>query len=510
MIKKYDVIIIGGGATGAGVAVESITRKYKTILFEEYDFGSGTSSKSTKLVHGGLRYLANLDFHLIYEGLTERHYFIKNAPHLAHEQSYLVPFYTWREKLAYLIAINSYQFLSGCKKIGKIRLLSKQEIINQVPNIKQKNLIGGAIYYDGQFDDTRMLISLIKTFEQKGGHAYNYHKVVDIIKDNNRAIGVKVFNKLTNQEQIYHAKVIINATGAFSDAILNLDNPQIKHNNIIATQGTHLVFEHQLFPSQHAVVIPKTPDGRIIFILPWQGVSLVGTTDIKLDKPVIEPTATNDEVNFILETLNQYTNKIITHKDIKSIFTGIRPLVKTANAKNNAKISRKHKILYSDSGIITILGGKWTIYRKMGEDAINFAIKHNLLLPSRSVTKNTMLVDATHDKLDYPLSVYGTESIKIITIQTEINNFDLIHPALPYYIAEVIYQVRYEKAITIEDVLARRTRALYLNAQAAIESSRLVAEIMAKELKMNQQWIDNQVNSFYQYAKHYTLCSLSQ
>lgn len=501
---KYDVIIIGGGATGLGTAVEAISRGYKTILVEAADFGSGTSSKSTKLVHGGIRYLANMDFALVKEGLSERATFLNNAPHIAKAQGYMVPFYSILDKLKYFIGIKLYDFLSGRKKIGQSVFLNKQQTTSIAPELTTKNLSGSAVYYDGQFDDTRMLITLLRTFIDLGGIAYNYHEVTGFIKDSEfKVTGINVQSKLDGNNFNLTGKVIINATGVLTDKLLDLDEPVIKHQHVAAAQGTHLVFDKAIFDSPHALVIPKTSDDRILFVLPWHDKIVVGTTDIAVDQPTLEPLAHSSEIDFILETLNQYTVRKVTKTDILSVFSGLRPLVKPANKTNSAKISRKHEILYSNSGIISIVGGKWTIYRLMGEDTINFAIAKGLIPKSTSVSENLRLFGYTKDKISYPISVYGSDQDKLYEIQAEIGQLQKLHPELPYYTAEVIYQIRHEMAKNVQDILARRTRALFLNAKAAIEIAPTVANLMAREMNKNEYWIEQQLIDFKKYAKQY-------
>ena len=496
-LQEYDVAIIGGGATGLGAAVEAASRGYKTILFEAFDYGKGTSSKSTKLVHGGIRYLANMDFNLVKEGLSERYYFLNNAQHLAHSQAYMVPLYSFADKLKYYFGIKLYDFLAGNKKVGRSKFLNCEFALKVAPDLNSTGLKGGAVYFDGQFDDTRMLVSLLRTFESFGGVAHNYTAVTELIKnDDFKVIGLKAKSKLDNTKFEIKAKVVINATGTLTDTILDIDEPAAKHKNVAAAQGTHLVFNKKIFDSPYALVIPKTIDGRILFVLPWRDHVLVGTTDIAIDKPEIDPKARETEIDFILETLSNYTINPVSRKDIKSVFAGQRPLVKPENKTNSAKISRKHEILLSNSGLVSIVGGKWTIYRLMGEDTINFAIKHGFLSNAKSITKSLKLFGHTDEKLTYPLIVYGSDHKIISDIQAELGNDARLHPRLPYYVAEVIYQVRYEQAKTLEDILARRTRALFLDAKAAIDSAPKVAEIMAKELGMDQKWIDMQLDEF--------------
>jgi glycerol-3-phosphate dehydrogenase len=506
MTEIYDVAIIGGGSTGLGVAVEAASRGYKTILFESHDFGKGTSSKSTKLVHGGIRYLANFDFKLVKEGLVERYSFINNAPHIAKKQPYLIPFYSYAEKFKYLIGIYVYDFLAGKYKIGKSVFLNQKQTMALAPHLNQNKLIGGAVYYDGQFDDTRMLVTLMKTFESFGGEALNYHRVVGFIKNSEYKItGLRVFDEINVLEKQIMAKLVVNATGTFTNSILNMDEPGEEHNKVTAAQGTHLVFNADIFPSDHAILIPKTRDDRVLFILPWRNKIVVGTTDISVKEPQLDPRPLESEIDFILETMNQYSTRLITRADVKSMFAGQRPLVKPEHAINTSKISRNHEIIQSLSNLITIVGGKWTIYRKMAEDTIDFAIKKQLLPFTTSMTKSLKLFGYTTENLEYPLSAYGSEYTKIKEIQQELDDDSLLHPRLPYFTAEIIYQVRFEKAKTLEDVLARRTRSLFLDAKATIEICPKVAKLMAKELNLDSAWIHNQIEQFRTIAQQYVV-----
>jgi glycerol-3-phosphate dehydrogenase len=346
----------------------------------------------------------------------------------------------------------------------------------------------------------------MKTFESFGGEALNYHNVIGFIKDSEYKInGLRVLDEINQEEKQILTKLVVNATGTFTNSILNLDEPGEEHNKVTAAQGTHLVFNADIFPSNHAILIPKTNDDRVLFILPWRGKIVVGTTDISVKQPQLDPQPLESEIDFILETINQYSTRLINRSDIKSMFAGQRPLVKPEHAINTAKISRNHEIILSMSNLITIVGGKWTIYRKMAEDTINFAIKKDLLSASTSMTKSLKLFGYTTENLDYPLSVYGTEYTKIKEIQQELDDDSQLHPRLPYFTAEIIYQVRFEKAKTLEDILARRTRALFLDAKAAIEICPKVAKLMAKELNMDSMWIHNQIEQFRAIAAQYVV-----
>lgn len=504
---EFDLIVIGGGATGLGIAVEAVSRGYSCLLLEAHDFASGASSKSTKLIHGGIRYLANLDFALVKEGLEEREYFIKNAPHIAKVQPYLIPFYSYGQKIKFTLGVWLYDLIAQKHKLNKSRILNKDEVLTIAPHINPNKLMGGIIYYDGSFDDARMAITLLRTFEALGGTAFNYHQVTKFIKDSEfKILGVKVRDVINSKDIQFMGKHIINATGNLTDQILDLDETGISHKHVSSSQGTHLVFNADVFHSNYATVIPHTIDDRILFILPWHDKIVVGTTDVAVSHPSIEPTPHSEEIDFILETLNQYTLTPITYKSIKSVFAGQRPLVRPPQQSATSKVSRKHEIFTSQSGLVSVCGGKWTIYRKMGQDTIDYLVKRGQLTNSKSISKDLHLFGyCEEDDELYPLNVYGSDKGKIREIQEEICEYGKLHPRLPYYSAEIIYAIRYEMAKTLEDVLARRTRALFLDAKATIEVAPSVAKLMAFEFKRNQSWIDEQVNNFNQFAQKYVV-----
>ncbi|QIV95532.1 glycerol-3-phosphate dehydrogenase [Allofrancisella inopinata] len=508
MKKEYDIIIIGGGATGFGCAIEAVSRGYKTLLLEAYDFGKGTSSKSTKLIHGGLRYLENFDFALVKEGLEERFSFLHNAPHLTHKQSYLIPTRNYFETIKYTIGVKLYEFLSGEYKIGKSYNLNKQQTLAELPNIESSKLKKSLVYYDGQFDDTRLLISLMKTFESKSGVALNYHKVEKIYSSTNSKLDTVVAtDTLTQEKREFKASHIINATGTFCDTIMSLAGRKEAHKYVSVAQGTHIVFDREKFPTKHAILIPETEDGRVLFILPWHGHLIVGTTDIKKEVPDIEPKADKQEVEFILETFNQYAKQKATITDIKSVYCGQRPLVSPKKSKKTANISRKHEIIESTDGLITVVGGKWTIFRRMGQDTLDY-IESGKIAQKLSKTSEELLIDAVDSEVGYPLKVYGKNVEDVKEIQQEINNYELLHSDLPYYKAEAVYHVRHEKAKTVEDVLARRTRAAFLDIKASIQAAPIVAELMAKELGKDKAWQSEQIGSFKEFAKNFDVQEL--
>ncbi len=496
MQNTFDLIIIGGGASGLGCAIEAASRGYNTLVVEGHDYGKGSSSKSTKLIHGGMRYLANFDFPLVAEGLEERFYLLQNAPHLAKIQSYLIPCHNFLEKFKFWCGIKIYDKLARNLGVGNGKCLTQQETLNLAPDLNHKLIRGGALYYDGQFDDSRLLITLLKTFEHLGGTALNYHQVSEFIFSANQLSGIKVMDRLNHGIKSFFAPIIINATGTFSDITQKLATPNTNNPTVALAQGTHLVFDQDLFNSPHALLLPRTADKRVLFILPWHNKIVVGTTDLKVSQAELEPQATQEEINFILNTFNAYSKNKATYLDIKAIFCGQRPLVKPKRMQNSAKISRKHEIFLSSTGLITVVGGKWTIYRRMGQDTINFMEQHFNLSPTKSITKNLALYGYTNAAPPYPFSVYGTEAAIIHQIQHQMRNFALLHPQLPYFQAEVIYHLRYEQARTVEDILARRTRALFLDSKAAVEAAPVVASIMAQELGHNSSWQQEQLRQF--------------
>jgi glycerol-3-phosphate dehydrogenase len=488
--KPWDFIIIGGGATGIGCAVDAASRGFDVLLLEQSDFGKGTSSRSTKLVHGGVRYLAQGNLSLVREALKERGILLKNAPHLVRSMKFIVPCYSLWQKFFYGTGLKIYNFLSGKYGFGKSRILSKKETIEHLPNIKQENLSGGVLYFDGQFDDTRLLIDLTKTAIGKGAVLLNYVRVFGFAKNSSgKVCGVNFTDEETGELFEAKAKVVINATGAFCDSIRKFSDNNSK-NMIAPSQGIHLVFDKKFLNSDDAIMIPKTSDGRVLFAIPFHNKTLVGTTDTPIEKAELEPQAFENEIEFILETAKNYLTKSPKREDILSIFVGIRPLVKFTDAKNTAALSRDHTIEIDEANLLTIAGGKWTTYRAMAEDAVNQAIKLGYLPNKKCVTEN--------------LKIEDEKSVIVKKLIEE--NPDLaekIHEDFEYQKAEIIYALRNEMARKIEDILARRTRILFLDARAALESAPLIADIMAKELNKDDEWVESQISDFNETAKIY-------
>ncbi|MEN8116540.1 MAG: glycerol-3-phosphate dehydrogenase/oxidase [Bacteroidota bacterium] len=505
---EWDVIVIGGGATGLGTALESATRKYKTLLLEMSDFAKGTSSRSTKLVHGGVRYLAQGDVALVLEALRERGLLRKNAPHLVKNQSFIIPNYDWWDGPFYTLGLKVYDMMAGKLGLGPSVHISKESTIKAIPTLRQDGLTGGVIYHDGQFDDARLSVNLAQTIIDYDGVAVNYMKVTDLTKDNDGLVnGVKAKDMLTGEKYKLKAKSVVNATGIFTDDILQMDEPGSR-KMVVPSQGIHVILDKEFLQGDHAIMIPKTDDGRVLFAVPWRGKVVVGTTDTLVKKASLEPRALEEEIKFVLNTAGQYLSRPPKRSDVRSIFAGLRPLAAPKEGKKKTKeISRGHKITVSLSGLTTVTGGKWTTYRKMGQDIIDKAALVAGLEEKPCITENLAIhgykKNADHNDHFY---VYGSDARTIKNMITEYPDLGMpLHKRLAFTEAEVIWACREEMAMTLDDVLARRVRVLYLDARAAIEMAPKVAEIMAQELGKDENWQKEQIKEFTELAKGYYL-----
>ncbi|WP_185852304.1 glycerol-3-phosphate dehydrogenase/oxidase [Blattabacterium cuenoti] len=511
-VNIWDVVIIGGGATGLGIALDSSSRGYKTLLLEQSDFSKATSSRSTKLVHGGIRYLAQGNIRLVYEALQERGFLLRNAPHLVKKQKFIIPVFNWKMGIMYWTGLKLYEWLSGSLSFGKSKFLSKYEIVRNFPEIRSEELKGGIVYYDGQFDDARLAINLAQTCVQKGGTLLNYFQVKSLLKKvGNKISGVVACDLETQKKYSIYSKIVINATGVFSDSISRMDESACPIF-IKPSQGTHIVLDKSFFSSSNAIVIPKTTDGRVLFCVPWYDHVLVGTTDTFLEKSVLEPKPLEEEIDFILQTFNRYFVLHTKKSDILSAFSGLRPLFVPNNSYSTKTkdISRSHKLMISSSGLISVIGGKWTTYRKMAEDTVNKAIEIGKLNKMPSVTKNLKIYGSysSYKSQNYHWNKYGEDEYHIKTLidKNPLLGVSLISKDSSYYYyteAEVVWMVRYEMARTIEDVLARRFRLLFLNAKKAIDIAPRVAALMAKELSRDEKWEKSQVAGFKKLAMQY-------
>ncbi|MGH7782789.1 MAG: FAD-dependent oxidoreductase [Candidatus Binatia bacterium] len=481
--EPWDVVVIGGGATGVGCAVDAASRGLDVLLLEQHDFGKGTSSRSTKLVHGGVRYLAQGNVSLVREALRERGILLKNAPHVVQKLAFVVPCYSLGQKIFYVTGLRIYDLLAGKYGFGRSRIISKTETLARLPNIKPEGLLGGVRYYDGQFDDARLLIDLVMTAHALGAAVLNYAKVVSLVKGpTDRIAGANFAIGETGETFIVAARAVINATGVFCDDVRSMSDTSAKPV-VTFSQGIHLVLDRKFLRGDDAVLIPKTTDGRVLFCIPWHGHTLVGTTDTPIGHAALEPEVFDRDIDFVLETAGQYLAKKPSRLDILSVFAGIRPLVKPVRDAKTSAISRGHHLFVERSGLITITGGKWTIYRRMAEDAVDHAVR----LAGRRAMPSLTADLKIHDGSTQPSSTKG----------------ERLHPDLPYSENDVIAAVQNEMAQTVEDVLARRTRALFLNALAAIKLAPKIAKIMAGMMGKDSEWEAAQIEQFNVVANNY-------
>ena len=494
----WDLVIIGGGASGLGAALESVSRGYSTLLLEQHDFAKGTSSRSTKLVHGGVRYLAQGNIPLVMEALRERGLLQRNAPHLVKKQGFVIPCYSWWCVPFYTIGLTLYDLMAGKLGIGRSVPFSKKRTIKALPSIKSSGLHGGVRYFDCQFDDSRLAINLCQTIQEHGGVALNYAGVKGILKEEGKVAGVKVCDAESGKEYEIRAKGVINATGVFVDNILKMDDPQAS-DVVKPSQGIHLVLDRKFMNGEEALMIPKTSDGRVLFAVPWHNKLVVGTTDVEKHEALLEPHAEEKEIEYILETAERFFDPAPGKEDILSLFTGLRPLAApSGEGKKTKEISRGHKIMVSESGLVTIIGGKWTTYRKMAEDVVNRIARVCLNGEAKSSTK-TMKIHGYQLGVDLndPLYWYGSDRDEILKmLEKDPGMGEMISESLSIIKAQVVWSVHEEMARTVEDFLARRTRAIQLDIRESVRIAPLVAAIMAGVLGYDQTWERSQVESY--------------
>jgi glycerol-3-phosphate dehydrogenase len=505
--KPWDMIVAGGGATGVGVAIDAASRGYDVLLLEQNDFGKGTSSRSTKLAHGGVRYLEQGNIGLVMEALKERGLLLQNAPHLVWDLAFVVPTYDWWEAPFYGLGLKLYQLLAGRYGFGKSRLLSREETLERLPTLKAEGLRGGTMYYDGQFDDSRLLIHMVFTAAEQGATMLNYCEVKGLTKDSQEFVDGVIARDLESGEEFRaQAKVVINATGAFSDRLRQSAEP-LAAPMIAPSQGIHLVFAAEFLKGESAIMVPHTSDKRVMFAIPWHGHTLVGTTDTPISTASLEPVAMEQEIEFVLSTAGQYLVKAPKRSDVLSVFAGVRPLVKASGAVSTAALSRDHVIHIDASGLMTICGGKWTTYRHMAEDCVDQAATL-AQLPERPCVTRNLKIHGFHKSAEEfgDLSFYGSDALEIRKLVEGDSALGArLHAALPYVKAEVVWGARHEMARSIEDVLARRTRSLFLNARAALEMAPAVAELLAKELGWDESVKMRQLAEFKKVAANYVL-----
>ena len=502
--NAWDFIIIGGGATGVGIAIDAASRGYDVLLLEQSDFGKGTSSRSTKLIHGGVRYLQQGNLPLVMEALKERGVLRANAPHLVRDLPFVVPNYQWWEAPFYGIGMRVYDALAGKYGFGPSRNLTVEETVERIPTIETNGLRGGVIYHDGQFDDARLLIHMVITAMEQGAVLLNYARVSDLEKNADGYVtGVVASDVETGKPLNAHGKVVINATGVFSDSIRRLDDPAAKPI-IQPSQGVHIVLDRRFLPGDAAIMVPHTDDGRVLFAIPWHDRVLVGTTDTPVHDVQLEPRALEDEIEFLLSHAVRYLTEDPSRADVLSVFAGLRPLVSGEDA-DTAALSREHTILIANSGLLTIAGGKWTTYRKMAEDVVDHAATLAGLEPRPCVTRQLNIHGFhRHAHRFGALADYGSDAPDLRRlIDGEPAFAQPVHERLPIVAGEVVWAVRREGARTVDDVLARRTRALILDARAAAEAAATVARLMAPELGRDAAWERLQTEAFHEIALQY-------
>lgn len=505
--EPWDIVIVGGGATGVGIAIDAASRNYDVLLLERSDFGKGTSSRSTKLVHGGVRYLQQGNLPLVFEALRERELLARNAPHLVQNLPFVVPVYDWWEKPYYGVGLKIYDALAGKSSFGPTEILNRSDTLARLPNLRTAGLRGGVLYHDGQFDDARLLITMVRTAANQGATLLNYAEVTGFNRNSDGTIaGVAVHDQESNADFEARARVIINATGPFSDSVRKLADGAAGEM-ITPSQGIHLVVSGSFLGGTSAIMVPRTTDGRVMFAIPWHEHTVLGTTDTPIASASEEPTAQHREVEFVLQNAARYLQHAPEKRDVLSVFAGIRPLIRSDKSGATAAISRDHQIHTDVSGLVTITGGKWTTYRRMAELCVDQAAKQAGLPARPCITRDLPLHGAaTKARVQDSLQQYGSDAPAIVRLSEDDEQLARrLHPALPQIGAEVIWAVRMEMARTVEDVLARRFRVLFLDAQAAVEMAPGVAEIMARELRAGPEWITGELDRFRRVASRYLL-----
>ncbi len=502
--EPLDILVIGGGATGLGAAVDAAARGYRIGLLEQHDFAKGTSSRSTKLVHGGVRYLKQGNISLVLEALRERGRLTLNAPHLVHDLAFVIPSYKWWEGPFYGVGLKVYDQLAGKLGLDPSRVLNREETLELIPTVEPDNLTGGVIYHDGQFDDARLAVNLAQTAYDLGAGVANYCRCTGLLREGALVAGARVRDMESGEEFEVRARAVINATGVFVDEVRRMDEAGSR-DLVTVSQGIHIVLPKAFLPGNTAIMVPKTADGRVLFAVPWHGKVVVGTTDTPLPGHSLEPRALDEERDFVMSHARRYLAKGPSDSDVLSIFAGLRPLVRSGSTSNTAALSRDHTILVSPSGLITVTGGKWTTYRKMAEDVIDHAETVAGVEGSPCTTATLHIHGWTRAKIrDENLRPYGSDAVRIrelVKARPELSQ--KLHPDLPYQKAEVVWHVKHEMARSVEDVLARRTRALILDARASIEAAPAVAGLMAAELGLGAAWKSRQIADYTALARGY-------
>lgn len=502
----WDLLVIGGGASGLGVAVDAATRGLRVALLEAHDMGKGTSSRSTKLVHGGVRYLAQGRVGLVREALRERGLLLRNAPHICKVQPFVIPCRSWWERPWYRLGLGLYDLLAGRLSCGPTRWLDRAATLRRLPGIVPHGLRGGILYYDGGFDDARLAVALARTAQDHGACVVDHLRVTGLLKGTEGRIeGVEACDTLDGTLHRVRAKVVVNCTGVHTGTLLAMDGGDAR-GHVVPSQGIHLVLDRSFMPGDAALMLPRTPDGRVLFAIPWHGVLVVGTTDVPVDSICDEPRATEAEIDFVLDTVGRYLMRTPTRADVRSVYAGMRPLVMHRHGMRTAEISRGHRVLFSPSGLVSLIGGKWTTYRAMAKDVLDQVLAHTALEAGPCITDRLPIHGHPGDAV--PMSGhwarYGSDAAVVFALAASDPVLaGRLHPAHPYILAEVVFAVRHDMACTVEDVLARRVRLLFLDAAAAVEAAPEVARTMARELGRDQVWEASEVRAFISLAAGY-------
>lgn len=496
--ETFDLLIIGGGATGLGAALDAAARGYSVALVERADFASGTSSRSTKLVHGGVRYLRQGNLSLVRSSLRERGRLARNAPHLVRDLAFVIPAYGATDRLFYGVGLKLYEALAGALSLGPSRVLDRAATLARLPNVEPSGLRGGVLYHDAQFDDARLALTLALSAADHGAALLNHAEVTGFVHEGGRLVGAEIRDTLSGEEFAVRARVLVNATGVFVDALRRHEHASAPPL-VTVSQGVHLVLPRRFLPGDAALMVPKTDDGRVLFAVPWHDRLIVGTTDTPRPAPEAEPRALPDEIAFVLAHARRYLADDPAPSDVLSVFAGQRPLVRGKPGTATARLSREHALDVGPGGLLTVTGGKWTTYREMAEQVVDLAARLAKLPARPSPTADLPL----HGAGANTRTVYGDDETAMLAAGPS----TLLHPRLPCTEAEVRHAARHELAETVEDVLARRTRALLLDASAAAECAPRVAALLAEELGRDEAWITAQTTTFRTLAAGYLLPS---
>lgn len=503
-LRPWHVIVVGGGCTGIATALDASARGYRTLLVERGDFTGGTSSRSTKLVHGGVRYLRQGRVQMVYRALRERQRLWRNAPHLVRALSLVVPAYRWWERSWYGAGLKTYDVLAVGRGMGGSRLLSRRECSNRLSTLEGRGLRGGVLFHDGQFDDARLGWALVRTAANLGCVPLNYAEVTGLVEARGAIRGVRVTDRIGGAEWVARGAAVVNAAGPFADSLRQMDEPG-RDPGVVLSRGAHIVVSSAFLPGSTALLVPSTDDGRVLFAIPWHGHVLIGTTEVPVAEPWAEPVPGDAEVDYLIDHAGRYLTRPIGRPDILSAWAGLRALVPAGGEDNTSALSRDHSVSVSRRGLVTVTGGKWTTCRRVGQDAVDIAADVGGLSPAPSATSTLRLFGYSRRRdILTPWGVYGAEAGAVRELaETGTVLGRLMHPGLPYRLAQAAWAARHEMAMRVEDVLARRTRALFLNAGAAVEAAPAVARVMAAELGRDDAWIDEEARSFRALAQRY-------